>query len=230
MSLPIDAEGAGPRLSRRPLGAQIADLIRNDILYGRLKPGTKLGQQQLCERYGTSRVPVRDALRQLTYEGFVHEDGTGHSVVTQLTRNDLEDIYLIEGMLHGLALRRVTERGDPGEIAELTGYHEEMLEAHRQGQTGRMAELNWQFHRRINQLARSPKLLAVIRTHTLSIPNDQVRQFPHWAERVNREHAEIMEAVRNGRAATAERLMKRHVVAAGADLLAHLEAAGVELR
>ncbi|WP_147105642.1 GntR family transcriptional regulator, partial [Pseudonocardia sulfidoxydans] len=57
MSAPRDADGpTGPRLSRRPLGQQIADLIRNDVLYGRLRSGTKLGQQQLCERYGTSRI------------------------------------------------------------------------------------------------------------------------------------------------------------------------------
>jgi len=217
------------KVSRVPLGRQIANVLRSDILYGRLPSGTRVGQQELCERYGTSRMPVRDALRQLTYEGFLHEDGTGHSVVTPLTRSDLKDIYLIEGMLHALALRRVTERGDPDEIAELVRYHEEMVEAHRRSETDRMADLNWQFHRRINHLARSPKLLAVIRTHTLSIPNDQVRQFPQWADRVNQEHAEIMEAVKRGRAATAERLMKRHVIAAGDDLLAHLESLGMAL-
>ncbi|MFB9744126.1 GntR family transcriptional regulator [Pseudonocardia sulfidoxydans] len=219
----------GAKVSRVPLGRQIANVVRSDILYGRLRSGTRVGQQELCERYGTSRMPVRDALRQLTYEGFLHEDGTGHSIVTALTRSDLQDIYLIEGMLHALALRRVVERNDPDEIAELLGYHRDMQDAEHHTHTDRMAELNWQFHRRINHLARSPKLLAVIRTHTLSIPNDQVRQFPQWAQRVNQEHAEIMDAVAHGRAATAERLMKRHVIAAGDDLITHLESLGMEL-
>ena len=54
------------RLDRTPLGQRIADALRHDILFGRLAPGTKLAQTQVCERFGTSRMPVRDALRQLT--------------------------------------------------------------------------------------------------------------------------------------------------------------------
>lgn len=222
-------EESGTKLERVPLGRQIANVVRNDILYGRLPAGAHIGQQELCERYGTSRMPVRDALRQLTYEGFVVDDGNGHSVVAPLTRSDLQDIYLIEGMLHALALRRVTERGDPEEVAELLSYHNEMVKAERDQQNDRMADLNWRFHRRINQLSRSPKLIAVIRLHSLSIPNDQLRQFPQWIERVNQEHADIMEAVKKGRAATAERLMKQHVIDAGNDLLAHLESQGMAL-
>lgn len=222
--------GTDAKLTRIPLGRQIADVVRNDILYGRLPAGTHVGQQVLCERYGTSRMPVRDALQQLTYEGFVQDDGTGHSIVAPMTRADLQDAYLIEGMLHGLSVRRITERGEKGEIKELLGYHEQMLEAERQKSVDQMASLNWQFHRRINQLARSNKLLAAIRTHALYIPNDQLRQFPQWTERVNLEHAEIIDAASGRRAATAERLMKQHVINAGNDLIDYLESIGVVLQ
>ena len=216
------------RFERVPLGNQIADVIRRDILYGRLSAGTHVGQQILCERFNTSRMPVRDALRQLTTQGFLVDDGHGHSLVAPLTRSDLSDIYLIEGMLHGLALRRVTERHDEDEINELAGYHEEMLRIAAAGDNARMSKINWQFHRRINHLARSPKLLAVIRTHSLSIPSDQVDQMPDRSEQVNLEHAEIMAAVRRGDGAVAESLMRQHVVNAGNDLLSYLESQRVE--
>jgi DNA-binding GntR family transcriptional regulator len=212
------------RFERVPLGNQIADVIRRDILYGRLPAGTHVGQQLLCERFNISRMPVRDALRQLTTQGFLVDDGHGHSVVAPLGRSDLRDIYLIEGMLHGLALRRVTERHDEDEINELSGYHEQMLRATAAADNVKMSKINWQFHRRINQLSRSPKLLAVIRTHSLSIPNDQVNELPNRSERVNLEHAEIMSAVRRGEGAVAESLMRQHVVNAGDDLLRYLEA------
>ncbi|MBV9795354.1 MAG: GntR family transcriptional regulator [Actinobacteria bacterium] len=221
-------DGEAFRFERVPLGNQIADVIRRDILYGRLPAGTHVGQQLLCERFNTSRMPVRDALRQLTTQGFLVDDGHGHSLVAPLTRSDLRDIYLIEGMLHGLALRRITERHAEDEISELAGYHDEMLRATEAGDSTRMSKINWQFHRRINQLSRSPKLLAVIRTHSLSIPNDQVDQMPNRSERVNREHAEIMAAVRRREGAAAESLMRQHVVNAGEDLLRFLEAQHVE--
>jgi DNA-binding GntR family transcriptional regulator len=217
------------RFERVPLGNQIADVIRRDILYGRLQSGTRVGQQLLCERFNISRMPVRDALRQLTTQGFLVDDGHGHSVVAPLGRSDLRDIYLIEGMLHGLALRRVTERHDDDEINELQGYHEQMLQATAAADHVKMSKINWQFHRRINQLSRSPKLLAVIRTHSLSIPNDQVNELPSRSERVNLEHAEIMSAVRRGEGAVAESLMRQHVVNAGDDLLRYLEAQRAQL-
>lgn len=212
------------RFTRVPLGNQIADVIRQDILYGRLQSGAHVGQQLLCERFNISRMPVRDALRQLTTQGFLVDDGHGHSVVAPLGRSDLRDIYLIEGMLHGLALRRVTERNDEGEIKELSGYHEQMLHATAAGDNVRMSKINWQFHRRINELSRSPKLLAVIKTHSLSVPSDQVNELPSRSERVNLEHAEIMSAVKRGEGAVAESLMRQHVVNDGDDLLRYLEA------
>jgi DNA-binding GntR family transcriptional regulator len=221
-------DGETFRFERVPLGNQIADVIRRDILYGRLAAGTHVGQQILCERFNTSRMPVRDALRQLTTQGFLVDDGHGHSLVAPLTRSDLSDIYLIEGMLHGLALRRVTERHDEDEISELAGYHEEMLRAAAAGDNARMSKINWQFHRRINQLSQSPKLQAVIRTHSLSIPNDQVETMPDRSEQVNLEHARILAAVRQGQGALAESLMHEHVVNAGRDLLSYLEAQRVE--
>jgi DNA-binding GntR family transcriptional regulator len=216
------------RFERVPLGNQIADVIRREILYGRLAAGTHVGQQILCERFNTSRMPVRDALRQLTTQGFLVDDGHGHSLVVPLTRSDLSDIYLIEGMLHGLALRRVTERHDEDEINELAGYHEEMLRSAAADDNARMSKINWQFHRRINQLSQSQKLQAVIRTHSLSIPNDQVETMPDRSERVNLEHAGILAAVRQGEGTLAESLMREHVVNAGRDLLSYLEAQRVE--
>lgn len=221
---------ASPRLDRTPLGHQIAEEIRNDILFGRLTAGTRVSQQELTERYGTSRMPVRDALRQLSYEGFVHDDGKGHSVVARFSQQELRDIYLIEGMLHGLAARRVTEEGDREHLDELAGYHEAMMAVEEQGgDAAEMARINWQFHRRINYLADSPKLLAVLRTHTLSIPRAYIRELPHWMHRANTQHKDIVEAMLRGRAATAEKRMIGHVVDAGEDLITYLESCGVDL-
>jgi DNA-binding GntR family transcriptional regulator len=224
---PFDEGRESFRFERVPLGSQIADVIRQDILYGRLAAGTHVGQQQLCERFNTSRMPVRDAIGQLTTQGFLADDGHGHSLVAPLTRADLNDIYLIEGMLHGLALRRVTERHDEGELDELAAYHEEMLQAAAAGDNARMSKLNGQFHRRINQLSRSPKLLAVIRTHSLSIPGDQAETRPSRLEQVNREHAGIVAAVQQGNGPAAEELMRQHLVSAGDDLMRYLESEGV---
>ena len=76
------AELSGPatsdRLDHSTLGKQVADAVRRDILFGKLKPGTKIAQQQVCDRFGVSRMPARDALRQLMHEGLIIPDGARH--------------------------------------------------------------------------------------------------------------------------------------------------------
>lgn len=217
------------RLARAPLGRQIADALRRDVLFGHLAPGTRLGQQQLCEEFGTSRMPVRDALRQLTYEGFLVTDEGQHSVVAKLSRRDLHDIYVIEGLLHGLATKRVTEQATEEELDELDRRHDEMLGAERASDVESMADLNWHFHRRINQLARSRKLVTALRALALSIPRDYVVEFPEWVHRANEEHADILAAMRDRDGDKAELLMRQHVTDAGADLLSYLESKGLDL-
>lgn len=217
------------RSARQPLGNKIAHHIRSDILYGRLKPGDHLRQRDLCDQYGTSRMPIRDALRQLTYEGFIKDDGTGHSVVVAFRRRDLEDIWLIEGMLHGLAVRRIVEIGDEEDVKQLERMHEQMLTAEEGGTRDVMAKTNWNFHRMVNRMARSPKLLAVLRTHTLSIPSDYLLELPHWIHTANEQHGEILEAVIRRDADLADELMRSHVTDSGAAFLAFMVDQGVNL-
>jgi DNA-binding GntR family transcriptional regulator len=225
-STPIDLSSS-VRLERTTLGSQIADFLRREIIFGRLKAGERLGQRELCEQFGTSRMPVRDALRQLMYEGFVAADGGRHLVVLRMRREDIRDTYEIEGMLHGLASRRVATGGTPGDHAELRDFHEQMTA--QQDQVAVMADLNWRFHRRINQLAASQKLTAALRALALQIPRDYLVQFPKWAARANDEHAEIMDAIQRRRGPRAESLMREHVLAAGTDLITFLESSGVDL-
>lgn len=220
-------QGGSDKLARATLGRQIAEAIRRDIVFGRLEPGTKLAQQQVCERFGTSRMPVRDALRQLQYEGFLTSDDGRHSVVARMSRRDIEDTFLIEGMLHAFAIRRVVQDATEDEVAELVERHEEMVE--RADDLQAMAELNWHFHRRVNQMARSGKLVAALRTLALSIPRDFVVEFPDWVKRANDEHSQIVAAVTKRDADLAERLMRDHVASAGHDLVAYLELKGVDL-
>jgi DNA-binding GntR family transcriptional regulator len=216
------------RVRRSPLGRQIATAIRDDILFGQLAPGTHLTQQDLCERYGTSRMPVRDALRELTHSGLIVSDDSGRSVVAPMSRRRLRDTYRIQGMLHGLATRMVAEEATDAQIEELEDLHEQMLAAEKAADPELMADLNFLFHRRINHIAASPPLLAVIRILADQIPPHYATKMPQWMERANREHGRVMGAVRARDGEEASGLMEGHVTDAVEDLIAYLEQAGVE--
>jgi DNA-binding GntR family transcriptional regulator len=218
-----DVRGAAPpRLVRMPLGGQVAEAIRNDILFGRLLSTTQVSQSALCERYGTSRMPVRDAIRQLTLEGYMVDDGKGHSLVAPMNREDLEDIYVIEGTMCGIAISRVVEKRNKADLDEVEEYHQQMMRAEREDDAGAMAHINWQFHRRINQMAGSAKILAVLRAYSLSVPRAYLQELPFWMSQANKQHGEIVEAMIDIDAEKAGRLMKEHIVSAGRDLIDRL--------
>ncbi|HZZ52045.1 MAG TPA: GntR family transcriptional regulator [Pseudonocardia sp.] len=214
------------RLSRRSLGDQIADQLRQEILLGQLEPGTAISQQGLCEVYGTSRMPVRDALVKLMNEGLLHSGIGGQAVVARLTREDILDSFDIEAVVHSRAARRATIAAGEEELSYLEQLHEEMVEAHRAGDLERVGELNWAFHRTINLASGSPKLIAMMRTVSLDVPRDYLKELPGWAERANSEHAEIVAAFRARDADRVAELMQRHLERAGANLVEYLESNG----
>lgn len=214
-------------LHRQLLGSQIATRLRQDILLGRIAPGTALSQQGLCEEFGTSRMPVRDAVRALTHEGLITTTPTGHSVVATVTREDVEDAFLVESIVHGRAARRASANATAEDLDRLRALHRQMTASAATGDIAHAVDLNWLFHKEINVLARSAKLLGLIRTASVSIPRDYLLAMPAWAKRSNREHAAILRALEARDADRVEELVRRHVEAAGRGLAAYLEGQGL---
>jgi DNA-binding GntR family transcriptional regulator len=209
---------------RQTLGQQIANELRRDILYGVLPAGTVLAQRELCERFATSRMPVRDALKELMHEGLVVATGTNRVHVAPLSAQDLRDVFLIEGILHGIACRRLAEQSDRAAALEVLGaLHQRMLEATERNALEELAELNWRFHREINSVGGSWTLRSAMKTVVAFTPRDFVVGFPQWIERSNSEHAELLAAMADGSGATAETIARRHVRQAGRDHISDFE-------
>ena len=216
-------------VQRSLLGTQIADSVRRDVLLGVIKPGTRLSQQQLCERFGTSRMPVRDALRLLSHEGLLVTDSAQHTIVAPLSKADLLDAYWIEGTLAGMAAERASMKATPGDLDRLEGLHEQMMKAAASSEFSDMARLNWSFHRSINRLSESRKLLSAIKAVSLDLPRDFLMELPEWSVKSNDDHAGILAAMREQRHADVRELATEHIVASGRGLIAELQARGLEL-
>lgn len=215
-----------PRVHRESLGAQIAAQLREDILLGRLPAGTQISQQQLCEEYGTSRMPVRDAVRQLTHEGLITSTDSGWSTIAALTGEDIEDSYYIEGVVHGRAARRAAAKAAPTDIRRLRDLHERIRAADAEGDLRLVGDLNWRFHRTINLMAGSSRIQAFMRTVSISIPRDYLLELPDWSSRATREHARILGAMERRDLDKVESLVREHVENAGANLIDYLRRIG----
>ena len=224
----VDESDSGSELMERvTLGRRVAEVIRADILFGRIQPGARLAQQQLCERFGVSRMPVRDALRQLIYEGYLVRDSGRHCFVAHLRRQDIIDTFAVEGMLHGFAARRVAETATTAQLDELHSQHEAMVAC--EHDLHQFATRNWAFHRQINTLADSRKLVAAIKTLAMALPRDFVTEFPEWVPTANAEHAAIVTAFQARDSAVVDELMREHVGQTGVRIADYLERKGVSL-
>lgn len=91
--------------------------LRDLVLKGEFPPGHKLAEQQLAERMGASRTPVRGALLSLEQEGLIEANETGKYVVRQFTAQEIMDAIQVRGHLEGMAARIVAEHGVSRQLA-----------------------------------------------------------------------------------------------------------------
>jgi GntR family carbon starvation induced transcriptional regulator len=106
-------------VSRATLTSQLEQAIRADIVEGVLRPGHRLRQNELADRYGVSQTPLREALQKLAATGLVVLDPMAGAYVSHLSDGDLVDIFYLRALLEPIALRRSIERADPDWIARV---------------------------------------------------------------------------------------------------------------
>jgi DNA-binding GntR family transcriptional regulator len=114
---------APPRFALRrvaaPLREQVLELLRNDIVEQRLRPGHRLIERELIEQIGVSRTTVREVLRQLAAEGLVTTIPQKGAVVATPTREEAQDLYEVRAVLEALAARRFAQRASADQLSAL---------------------------------------------------------------------------------------------------------------
>ncbi|RUU53480.1 GntR family transcriptional regulator, partial [Mesorhizobium sp. M2C.T.Ca.TU.002.02.1.1] len=108
-------EGNGAALA----SGRVTDALRDAILSGRLRPGSRVRQEELAEEYGISRIPVREALRQLESEGLVILVPNSGAWISKLDRAECIEIYKIRERLEPLALSESSANLSPETLARL---------------------------------------------------------------------------------------------------------------
>ena len=139
----MNAEAIVPRLDRTTTGAQAEKALRELILDGALAPGTRLREVQLAASLGVSRNTLREALRALTEQGLITHHPHRGVVVTDLTADDIADLYALRRIVELPALRRLDAAGVAG-LREATDAFAAALEA---GDAVEALECDFRFHR-----------------------------------------------------------------------------------
>lgn len=188
------------------------------IVRGELRPGTKLSEQTLVERYGGSRAPMREAIQKLEARHLVVRIPHAGARVVSLSLAELRDIYEVRLELEGMACRLAALRMSDDEIQELYGLlqeHEASIAAE-QGQAYYQKAGDLDFHYRIikgSQNHRLHQMLCGELYHIVRMYRYQTSTSAKRPLQALQEHQRIVEAISARDAELAELLMRRHIQA-----------------
>ncbi|MCE8017578.1 GntR family transcriptional regulator [Halomonas sp. MCCC 1A17488] len=139
------------KIQHRNLYLEVADRIRELIEQGDLAPGERISEKELCERFGVSRTPLREALKVLAAEGLTELLPNRGARVMRLTVKMVKDTYDLMGALEGLsgelACRNISDEG----IREIRRLHDTMLMHYRERNLAEYFQINQQIHEGILQ-------------------------------------------------------------------------------
>src|SRR6266571_2799457 len=149
------------------LREKILETIRDAIIAGALKPGEKVAEPELAERFGISRTPIREAFRQLESEGYLTVIPRKGAVVVSFSARDVEEFYAIKSILEGYAARRACENLTPRELEKLVAINERLRHLAAIGDIKHFFKLHGDFHDQFIRAADNEKLHELI-TNLLS--------------------------------------------------------------
>lgn len=216
----MDGDGAVESAERGLLSDRIRNALSDAIAAGELAAGTALDEQLLADRYGASRTPVREALRQLAASGLVEIRPRRGVVVAQLTPQRIADMFEASAEIEALCARLAAYRMTPMERGALMDLHEESAAAVAAGDVDAYDRLNRFFHEALYAGTHNSFLAEqalALRERLAAFRRTQLRQ----GDRIHRsrdEHGEILTALAEGDGESAGRRMRAHMLRAAAAL------------
>lgn len=214
-------------LDPRPLATDAADVIREEILSGRLHPGEHLVEAQLARQLNISRGPIREAFQLLRAEGLTHEEPRRGTFVATLTSRDVREIYDLRAALEGAAAYMVARTGDEVAVAELRSIIERMSVALEAGDPAAIGRADLEFHETLCLLGGNQRLHSAFRANvpavrTLLKLDEQLSS----AAAIVDGHRPILDAIERGEPELAQALCESHCRQARDVAAAHLETLG----
>lgn len=215
----------GPLLKHRTLSAAILDQLRKAILDGTYPAGTPLRQDALAGKYGVSRIPLREALFQLDKEGLVRIVPQKGAVVSELSIDEINDVFALRRTLEPSLLARSISALDAEDFAHIAAIHREAVAATEAQDISNWGQLNADFHMALYSRANRPRSLVIV--HALLQTSDRYTRVQlsgtAGMERAVAEHAELTSLSRAGDIEAACAFLDRHIGSVHDDLLRVLE-------
>lgn len=223
-NIAMDMDGVAANAARRYKTAQamVAEGLRDAILRGVLRGGQPIRQDEVASRFGVSRIPVREALRQLEGEGLVAFRPHRGAAVSELSPEVVQELADIRIALESLALRLAIPKMTESDLRRA----EEILEdAEREPDlVAQWGEFNWRFHSALYAPAERPHLQGMIETLHANFER-YLRVYVlvlGYEKQGQEEHRGLLELCKRGDVGGAVELLERHISNVAEILLRHL--------
>ncbi|QKY70161.1 GntR family transcriptional regulator [Lentibacillus sp. CBA3610] len=207
------------KIKRVSAKEQVLSALRKSIFNGDLQPEQEIRQEEIANRLGVSRMPVREAFQILDREGIIKIHHNRRVTVIGLTEDDVRDHYTIRAFLEGMAAEKACD--SPDYFAELEDIHHQVNQAAENNDSNLYIQLNAAFHQAIWRASNSPRLYAILS----DLWNGLQPQFPEFVSfqvgKALTEHEAILKAILNRDSKAAREHMEYHVNRSKSDFLDH---------
>jgi DNA-binding GntR family transcriptional regulator len=211
-----------PIATSEGLSRNIAEQLKQLIYAGEFKAGDRLNEAALAVRMGTSRGPIREAIRILTGTGLVTPVVNRGVFVRQVSIREMLEIYDLRALVFGFAAARAAENVTDAHRAGIESLLDGMDQAAQAGDSGLYYELNLQFHEAVLLLADSRRAHQLYDSYVKELHLYRRQNFnaPGNMRRSNVEHRKLYEAISKGNPAKAKQYAEEHIQAGRQRLLA----------
>lgn len=200
-------------IDNTPLSEKIAETIREYIMKGNIKPGERLTEPKLSAMLGISRTPIREALRLLESEGFIDIFPRRGAVVSDITPQDVDEIFTIKIKLESLAARLAGEYMTDGDIKKLIEINDKIAKNAESKNAVSLIKFNVDFHNFYIEKCNNTRLIKIIEGLNKQFKRSTVYSFTEIGRirKVIEEHGRIIEAFIQRDPGKIEKMVEQHV-------------------
>ena len=199
---------------RSSLHDMLVSHLRELILKGELRPGDKLPEQMLCERFGVSRTPMREAVKVLAAEGVLRLQINRGAIVAETTPQDIEELFPIMAALEAVAGEQACRKASDAQIAQLRALHNAMVGHYEAGEEAAYLRHNRLIHEAIVEMTGNATLAGMYQqmlTRIHCVRFTIGKTVDQWKKAIA-EHEQIVTALEQRDGARLAELLKAHVL------------------